>query len=235
MLNPTGLCLCGCGEPAPLAKRTNAHLDMVRGEPLRYVKGHAARFHAHDAACLVDCCDTTPEARGLCHSHLEWSRRHDGATPTHLILRTDLERFEAKVKKLPSGHWMWTGARASRDKAYGAATLDKRVQPAHRVAWQLYRGPIPEGLVIDHLCRVTLCVNPDHLQPATGQLNTLRGDAPSAVNAAKTHCVNDHPFEGDNLIIRASGSRDCRTCRRERTRRNVAAWRARQKAAAERA
>lgn len=175
--------------------------------------------------CEVEGCIRAHEARGLCRSHFEWSRRHGGAWPTHLIRgrdRTPLERFEEKIERLPSGHWIWTAAtytgRASFNPQYGNMQYEGRLQSAHRVAWKLFRGPIPEGAVIDHLCRVTLCVNPDHLEVTTYQINTLRGDAPTAVNAAKTHCIHGHPFSGSNLMVRKDGGRDCRTCHRERVR-----------------
>lgn len=88
---------------------------------------------------------------------------------------------------------------------------------AHRLAYIQKHGPIPEGLVIDHLCRTPLCVNPDHLEAVTHAENILRGTAPSALNARQTHCKRGHALEGDNLkIIRASGSRVCRICQSAR-------------------
>lgn len=122
--------------------------------------------------------------------------------------------FWRKVDKTPTC-WLWTGTSA--DGRYGRFHLLGRNYQAHRWAYEQLVGPIPEGLQLDHLCRVTLCVNPDHLEPVTGRVNTLRGNTIQAANAAKTHCKHGHPFDEANTYIRASDNgRICRTCQRER-------------------
>lgn len=73
-------------------------------------------------------------------------------------------------------------------------------------------GPIPEGMDLDHTCRNRGCVNPEHLEPVTTQVNTLRGIGPTAENARKTHCKHGHPLEGDNLYVDPEGKRKCRAC-----------------------
>jgi hypothetical protein len=93
-----------------------------------------------------------------------------------------------------------------------------RNTPAHRIAYEESKGPIPSGLVIDHLCRVRNCVNPDHLEAVTIRENTLRGFNPPAMNARKTHCVNGHEFDEINTYWRPNGERDCRACIRARVR-----------------
>lgn len=91
---------------------------------------------------------------------------------------------------------------------------------AHRFAYELAHGSIPEGMTIDHKCRVRHCVRPSHLEPVTGKVNILRGESPSAKNARKTHCIRGHPLFGDNLIIRSDNDgRRCRTCQRASERR----------------
>ena len=85
---------------------------------------------------------------------------------------------------------------------------------AHRVAYEISKGEIPDGLVIDHLCRNTYCVNPQHLEPVTHRVNCLRGVSPSAIHAQKTHCPHGHPYGPVNR----RGQRLCRVCRRARRR-----------------
>jgi HNH endonuclease len=114
----------------------------------------------------------------------------------------------AKVNKT-DGCWLWTGTTSH--GGYGSFRMDGRQQGAHRVAYVLFRGPIPDGLTIDHLCRVPGCVNPDHLEAVTMRENTLRGVSKVAQQARKTHCLRGHPLSGDNLWVRG-GKRFCRTC-----------------------
>jgi hypothetical protein len=83
----------------------------------------------------------------------------------------------------------------------------------HRMAWERTNGPIPEGLTIDHLCRVRLCVNVEHMEVVPTGVNTLRGYSPSAVHARKTECANGHPFDDANTY-RWRGHRMCRACNR---------------------
>lgn len=79
-----------------------------------------------------------------------------------------LERFEAKVRKTDNC-WFWTAS--TQGRGYGQFYYEGRVQLAHRVAWIMHHGPIPDGMVIDHVCHNTLCVNPEHLRLATIKAN----------------------------------------------------------------
>lgn len=125
------------------------------------------------------------------------------------------ERFWAKVAKAgPYECWEWTGS----THPYGSISVDGKTAYAHRVAYELAVGPIPEGLHIDHLCRNKGCVNPAHLEVVSPGENVLRGIGPTARAARKTHCVHGHPFSGENLYITREGTRGCRACKRERAR-----------------
>ncbi len=111
-----------------------------------------------------------------------------------------------------TGCWVW---QRSTDRGYGKLTQRGRTWRAHRVAYMLVKGPIPEGLEIDHLCRVHACINPDHLEAVTQQENILRGIGPTAQNARKTHCGYGHEFTAANTY-RSRYGRECHSCRRAR-------------------
>lgn len=165
--------------------------------------------------CSVVSCGRDYEAKGYCHSHYEALRRN-GQRPTVAYPKTVEERFMRRVDKSPSGHWMWTGSTASQGR-YGVFFKGGKNMPAHRAAWEIWQGAIPEGHVIDHLCRQTLCVRPEHLEPKTQQMNILAGTAPAALNAAKTHCHKGHAFTIDNTRVTPGGRRVCRACARGRS------------------
>ena len=125
------------------------------------------------------------------------------------------ERFWRKVDK--SGDcWQWlSGVDRS---SYGRFRLGRSMRLAHRVAYVSMVGPIPEGLVIDHLCRNRSCVNPAHMEPVTRGENALRGETIAARNAAVTQCPAGHLYDETNTHIRPSGARYCRPCNVARVR-----------------
>lgn len=111
-----------------------------------------------------------------------------------------------------NGCWIWNGPK---DKdGYGKTTVRQKHIRAHRAFYEALRGSVPEGLVLDHICRVVACTNPDHLEPVTVKENTLRGKAPSAINAKKTECLRGHPFNDGNTFINVRGARVCKPCRK---------------------
>ena len=119
----------------------------------------------------------------------------------------------------PGGHWIWLGAStvSAGGARYGMFTDHYRQRGAHRWSYEHFVGPIPPGLQIDHLCRVTLCVNPEHLEPVTAQENQLRGATLAAANAAKTECPDGHPYNQENTWL-YRGHRHCRECGRRQHR-----------------
>ncbi len=123
------------------------------------------------------------------------------------------ERFDAKHTPVPhAGCWLWLAALGT--KGYGMFRTPKGVMRAHCFSYELHRGDIPEGLLLDHKCRTRSCVNPWHLEPVTSRENTLRGDGPSARNARKTHCPRGHAYNAENTIFTSDRRRRCRICRR---------------------
>lgn len=122
-------------------------------------------------------------------------------------------RIEERIER-KDGHWLWTGSLATR--GYGRIRIDNQRPLAHRLAYELYVGPIPDGLTIDHLCRVRACVNPDHLEAVPMRVNILRGVGATAIHARQTHCKRGHPLVGEHVYLSSNGHRRCRTCQLER-------------------
>lgn len=87
-------------------------------------------------------------------------------------------RLLRKVEDGPNGCWLWTGANQGRPGHfnYGQVTVDNKRRLVHRVAHELWVGPIPDGYEVDHLCRTPLCINPDHLEAVTPEENRRRGE-----------------------------------------------------------
>lgn len=125
------LCACGCGEPTPLARSTDKRWGTVKGQPIRFVPGHAGR-----------------------RSPVEY-REEDRGYSTRC--------------------WIWQRARDS--KGYGSQYVPalKTRKHAYRLYYERFRGPVPVGLELDHLCRVRLCVNPWHLEAVPRAVNVRRG------------------------------------------------------------
>lgn len=131
------------------------------------------------------------------------------------------------IKDEVRGCWLWTGATTTRKgdpDGYGVLRVENRNMLVHRLLYEAFRGPIPDGLECDHLCRVRRCVNPAHIEPVTHRINSLRGISPQAKNAERTHCVHGHLLSDDNVYSSPSqpGSRYCRTCYREYQRQRYA-------------
>ena len=169
------------------------------------------RRAAMQSTCTVHDCSRKRKSRGLCNTHYERLRRTgtiDYRPPT------PEERFWAKVDATGIC-WEWTAALS--DTGYGSFRLGNGIG-AHRAAWQFLVGEIPSGLVLDHLCRNRRCVNPDHLEPVTQQVNAARGGAPTHVLARSGMCHKGHTLTAEDYVHRSDGrvTALCRKCARAR-------------------
>jgi len=149
------------------------------------------------------------------------------------LTRGDIERFLVKIEDgALDACWRWTGGRT---QGYGSFRASRRSMAAHIVAYELFRGRVPSGMVLDHTCHNgdaecgggsacahRSCVNPSHLEAVTRgenvarSLHTLRIDD---YHRAITQCPSGHDYSGTNLHVKRSGARVCRACQRERMRR----------------
>lgn len=169
------------------------------------------------STCSIDDCERPKWARGWCGAHYARWRLHGDALPDMPIGGPSLtERFWSKVEKTDTC-WLWRGCVGGNGYGQFSVTHRKNVG-AHRFAYELLVGPIPEGLSLDHLCRVIICVNSSHLEAVPIRINILRGETLAAANAKKTHCAQGHPFDETNTYLNRNKSgraqRTCRACGR---------------------
>lgn len=120
------------------------------------------------------------------------------------------ERIARRITVVRNGPWICHESSYARNSAgYAHSLFSGKYQYVHRVAYEIANGLIPKGLTVDHLCKNKICCNPAHLELVTRGENMLRGTAPSAMNARKTHCANGHPLE---IVDRPRNKRGCTIC-----------------------
>jgi hypothetical protein len=142
-------------------------------------------------------------------------------------MRPAIERLLDKVEILDNGCWAWTGS--LHYLGYGKFWFNKKVESAHVAAYELFVGPVPFGMELDHTCHTNSgcdlgdrcphrrCVNPDHLEPVTPSENKRRGHSITGQNSRKTHCKRGHEFTPENTYVQVKRNgqrlRSCRRCR----------------------
>lgn len=166
--------------------------------------GSTARFRSQAAAEAFALYVLDPRRPGVGH-------RGGARRPAALA-----DRIRRSVQIDENGCWRWK--LGTKPAGYGLITVSRRRRLAHRVSYETFVGAIPDGLQLDHLCRVRDCVNPAHLEPVSGRENVMRSPITvAALNSAKTHCPSGHPYDESNTYV-WRGERICRTCRSERRR-----------------
>lgn len=146
-----------------------------------------------------------PQELRECHSSIA---REQLRIPKDPYSQRIVNRFLKKIEVHENGCWMWKGVLVG---GYAQMYIYQRKVYGYRWTYILFKGAIPDGLQLDHLCRNRSCVNPDHLELVTQRENILRGIAPTAINARKTHCPKGHPYNEKNTYVWNNG-RKCRIC-----------------------
>lgn len=113
-------------------------------------------------------CERKHFTKGLCSMHVR--RLAATGTTAQRVVPTLAERLTNVTTE--GDCWIWNGAPGK--NGYGRISVDNQLRYVHRVSYEHYVGPIPDGLTIDHLCRVRMCINPAHLEPVTLEENTRR-------------------------------------------------------------
>lgn len=173
----------GCDRKVYAKGLCSRHYQKLRkyGNPTEDRTGNIGQYERPDRRCSLDGCDRKHYGNGYCERH--WIRWKNHGDPHYVTPRSEyrprpqtpvFERIEGKYV-VSEGCWEWTGAKTS--DGYGIIGEGGKHSGnlyAHRVAWEKWRGPIPEGAEVDHLCYNTSCINPDHLEPVTPRVNKDR-------------------------------------------------------------
>ncbi len=173
------------------------------------------------ARCSVVGCHRNYTAKTFCMMHYKRNRRYGDplvCSDKHKPLAIQT-RFWTRVEKTETC-WNWVGP-INKGK-YGTIQENGKTYLVHRIAYQQLVGEVPTGLVLDHLCRNTKCVNPQHLEPVTQSENVRRGFGVGALNSKKTHCWRGHPFTPENTYSYTCKNkygtyqqRVCKTCKKQ--------------------
>lgn len=176
---------------------------------------------------IADCASPSTTKRGWCSMHYNrWLRHgdplggslHGHRVPTEVRFWRSVDRSAGDI-----ACWPWLAYRDAHGYGWFGVKQSgvRRGGGAHRFAYEFMKGPIPEGMTLDHLCRNSSCVNPAHLQPVPMSTNLKRRHFYSQI--ARDACKHGHPATTENTGVRTNGSIYCRVCQRDAARAKRAA------------
>ncbi len=129
--------------------------------------------------------------------------------------RSLTDRFMEKVLVIEGGCWLWQGGTVTHN-GYGQIYVEGKMRRAHRVGYELFAGPIPDGKQLNHLCRTRLCVYHEHLEVVTLEENLRAGNGPRDTRIrfqARTHCKKGHELTPENIYTYLKDGYKCHQCR----------------------
>jgi hypothetical protein len=173
------------------------------------------------ATCSIEGCTKPVHGHGWCNTHYaRWLKHGDPFVVRTLVGASLADRLMFRTAETGSGCWSWIGS--IDQHGYGKVRVAGKTLATHRVAYETFVGPVPDGLVLDHMCHNAdkgcpggpscshrRCLNPEHLEPATRSMNAVRGRG----HGSETHCIRGHEFTPENTYVDSAGHRHCRTCR----------------------
>ena len=208
-----------CDRSTDIRDWCSKHYVYLRSHGLIEVKG--------GGTCSVSDCGSAVYAKGMCRLHRD-RVKSTGATDAP----ESIDNF-SNYWVVETGCWLWLGSVGT--NGYGrTSTPVHGATGAHRAMFIEHNGPLPDGVILDHLCRQPTCVNPDHLDPVTNQENIARGN--NSWRFSKTCRSGRHDItDPANVYVRPGGAtpgkRICRQCKLESQRRADAKSRAKKKEA----
>lgn len=174
--------------------------------------------------CSIVNCAEHATGRGWCKNHYQrWYRTGAFENPDpEMVFWSFVDTDGPICEYAPELGPCWLWLRSTQSGGYGQIRLREltTTQLAHRIAYLIAKGDLPDGLHLDHLCNTRSCVNPSHLEAVTREENNRRA------GERRTRCQRGHDWTDErNVYIEPNGNRQCRACRTERCRQDRAAKR----------
>lgn len=207
--DPTGYCQCGCGERTKIATRTRSARGDCKGQPMRFLLYHESRVRKvkPQQACQCGCGNPANPGRQFLQGHNGHLPRQNRNRPTLPML---FWKYVSPITRA-TDCWFWIGDTVG--NGYGKVNFFYKSYRAHRIAWALAHGPIPDGLCVLHKCDTPACVNPHHMRLGTHAENIA--DKMQKSRQAKGATVGTSTLNEDIVRAIRADTRDAREIARK--------------------